>query len=1094
MWKNKNNKRLSKYTAQAFLVLLSFRNSGYNNGIYLFLVTIGGAIMKPGLYEQIIYQNMTQELAKIPADQKHQEKVDSAEASRVLSTYVAEIVKKKLDEIYEKSDSQSIPEQIQYVNQLISLVNPNLEDSPNPWLVNETGDQLLSVMDVHDERLLLGKKAKDIHRPETSMAYSSLFTGAVREPQMLTELKKEIVSSDRIDMLVSFIKWSGLRELLEELKEFTARGGKLRVICTSYMGATDAKAVEELSKLTNTEIKISYDTKRTRLHAKSYVFYRDTGFTTAYIGSSNMSNAALTSGLEWNVKAAEKDMAETITKVAATFDSYWNDKEFTTYDSSQKPRLIRALNNEKYLGEGNERQFVFNIQPYSYQQEILDKLDAERKVLGHYKNLVVAATGCGKTVISAFDYLNYCKEHPSQKNKLLFVAHREEILQQSIDTFRGVLKDMNFGDLFVGRYQPESLDHLFISIQTFNSKNFVDFLDEEAYDFIVVDEFHHATAPIYQNLLNHFKPQILLGLTATPERMDGEDILQYFDGRIAAEIRLPEAIDRKLLCPFQYFGVTDTVDLSDIRWTRVGYDKRELSNVLSMNRGIAEKRANHVIGNIEKYTTSIVEMKALGFCVSKEHAKFMADFFNEHGIPAMELDGDTKKDERALAKKRLETGEVKVLFVIDLYNEGVDIPAVNTVLFLRPTESLTIFLQQLGRGLRLDDEKDCLTVLDFIGQANKKYNYEEKFAALLENTKRSVQDELKKGFVSIPKGCYIYLEKQASDYVLQNIKSSIETKSGLLNKIRTFSEDTGKELTFTNFLSYYRLDPRAVYKKNSFSRLCVLAGVKDDFDEPFETEISKALPKLAAIDSRRFLVFCLDILEHMNTIDLESLNQEEKRMLQMFYVTLWMETIDFSETTLVKERLDLLAQSKTLINEMKELLHYRFDHIDLIDKKLAFGFDCPIDLHCTYSRDQLLVALDFMKPTTVREGVKYLSDKKLDILFVTLNKSDKDYSPTTMYKDYAINESLFHWQSQSTTSDTSKTGQRYIHHQEKASKILLCVRDGKKDDWGNTASYSVLGFVNYLQHTGSRPMNITWKLEREIPAKYSKQTKKLIVS
>src|SRR5699024_2674497 len=203
--------------------------------------------------------------------------------------------------------------------------------------------------------------------------------------------------------------------------------------------------------------------------------------------------------------------------------------------------------------------------------------------------------------------LNYCKEHPSQKNKLLFVAHREEILQQSIDTFCGVLKDMNFGDLFVGRYQPESLDHLFISIQTFNSKKFVDSLDEEAYDFIVVDEFHHATAPIYQNLLNHFKPQILLGLTATPERMDGEDILQYFDGRIAAEIRLPEAIDRKLLCPFQYFGVTDTVDLSDIRWTRVGYDKRELSNVLSMNRGIAEKRANHVIGNIEKYTTSIDE-------------------------------------------------------------------------------------------------------------------------------------------------------------------------------------------------------------------------------------------------------------------------------------------------------------------------------------------------------------------------------------------------------------------------------------------------------------------------------------------------------
>ena len=1045
--------------------------------------------MKPGLYEQIINREMNDELEQISADCKHQEKVDSAEASRVLATYVAELLQRKMDCIYETSGDNALNDQIEYINKVISVVDDELKDQA---MIGQAGEQLLAIMSDKDERLLLGKKAKDIARPETSMAFSSLFTGAVREPQMLNELKKEIASADRIDMLVSFIKWSGLRELLNELREFTSNGGKLRVICTSYMGATDVKAVEELSKLINTEIKISYDTKRTRLHAKSYVFYRETGFTTAYIGSSNMSNAALTSGLEWNVKATEKDLAETIKKVEATFDSYWNDKEFVLYDASQKPRLIQALKNEKYIGEGTDRKFVFDIQPYSYQQEILDKLSAEREVLGYNRNLVVAATGCGKTVISAFDYARYCKKNPGKKNRLLFVAHREEILEQSIDTFRGVLKDLNFGDLWVGSYKPESLEHLFVSIQTLNSKKLYDELPSDYYDFVVVDEFHHAAAPIYKDPLAKFSPKIMLGLTATPERMDGEDILQYFNGRIAAEIRLPEAIDRKLLCPFQYFGISDDVDLSEIRWVRGGYDRRELSDILSVSGRIAEKRAESVISNIEKYTASIEEMKALGFCVSKEHARFMADFFNKNGIASLELDSDSSKEDRASAKKRLEDGEIKTIFVVDLYNEGVDITSVNTVLFLRPTESLTVFLQQLGRGLRLDDSKDCLTVLDFIGQANKKYNYEEKFAALLANTKHSVEYELKKGFVSVPKGCYIHLEKKASEYVLQNIKNSIETKNGIESKIASFQNDTGKELTLTNFLKHYRMDPRALYKKDNFSRMCVNAGILDDFSEPLEKDVTKALSRLASIDSRRLLRFVLQILDNIDELRFGSLNDEEKRMLQMFYVSIWMDVIDYDNPQGAYEKLQSLANSKTMLNEIIELFRYLQEHIDFVDKRIDFKFDCPIDLHCTYSRDQLLVAMDFMKPSTVREGIKWLPDKKIDILFVTLNKSDKDYSPTTMYNDYSINETKFHWQSQSTTSSTSPTGQRYINHSTEGSKVLLCVREDKKDPWGNTAPYTVLGFVDYVQHTGSKPMNVEWRLADEIPAKYLKQTRKMI--
>ena len=438
-----------------------------------------------------------------------------------------------------------------------------------------------------------------------------------------------------------------------------------------------------------------------------------------------------------------------------------------------------------------------------------------------------------------------------------------------------------------------------------------------------------------------------------------------------------------------------------------------------------------------------------------------------------------------------------MIFVVDLYNEGVDITSVNTVLFLRPTESLTIFLQQLGRGLRLDESKDCLTVLDFIGQANKKYNYEEKFAALLSNTKHSVEQELKKGFVSVPKGCYISLEKKASEYVLQNIRSSIETRNGIISKLASFEEDTGKKLILSNFLNCYRMDPRAIYKKDNFSRLCVCAGVKADFAEMSgkeEKDLTKAFSRLAAIDSRRFLQFIIRLLPELDQLKFDDMDALEKRMLQMFYVTVWMDVIDFEHPEPAYRNLHALSQSKVLCGEMLELLQYRYDHIDILDKALDFGFACPIDLHCTYSKDQLLVALDFIKLSAVREGVKWLPEKKLDVLFVTLNKSDKDYSPTTMYEDYSINKTFFHWQSQSTTGDHSATGQRYIHHREQGSRILLCVRDSKKDAWGNASSYNILGFVKYVRHTGSKPMSITWRLEDEIPAKYLKQTSKLIVS
>lgn len=1046
-------------------------------------------MLKNGLYEEVINKGLGEELDGSQDKLIKSAPIDKAEAAKILSKYITQVVERGLDNIVDNGGD--IQSQIELANKIVSTIKTETRESDFDSLsVDKRAEQLLALLDKTNSIYGINERA-EIVRPVTSIAQSSLFTGAVHEPQMGTELKKEIASCDRIDFLVSFIKWSGLRIIYEDLKTFTCNGGKLRILTTSYMGATDIKSIEMLSQLPNTEIKVSYDTKRTRLHAKTYIFYRNTGFTTAYVGSSNLSNAAMTSGCEWNVKATAQDLPDTIKKICATFESYWNSDEFELYTLEQHDKLRDAIIRERGVDNGPDVAYFFDVTPYPYQQEILDKIQAERQIRGNFKNLIVAATGTGKTVISAFDYKNFCKELGRPAN-LLFVAHREEILKQSIATFRGILKDNNFGDLFVGNEKPASLNNLFVSIQTFNSRTLTSVTTPDFYDYIIVDEFHHAAAHSYQEVLTYYKPKVLLGLTATPERMDGKSILEYFNNRITAEIRLPEAIDRKLLCPFQYFGVTDEVDLSDLKWERGGYNRKELSNVYTINQAVACRRANLIIQSIFKYVTDINEVKGLGFCVSKEHAKFMSDYFNSKNIPSMYLVSETSDEERNGAKKRLVEGYVRFIFVVDIYNEGVDIPEVNTVLFLRPTESLTIFLQQLGRGLRLCEGKDCLTVLDFIGQANKNYNFESKFAALLDNISRGVISELNNGFVSAPKGCYIQLEKLAKEYILNNIKASFGATAGLISKLSSFEETSGLPINLANFVEYNHLDIRTIYAhENSFSRLSARACIRDNFTEDGEEIITKALARICAINSRRWLKFLLNTLPSIETRTATDFGDCQKRMLRMFEFTIWPNTDSEDNIPRTLEKLASLKNSPVMFGEMLELMQYNFDNIDFVDEPVDLGFDCPLDLHCNYTRDQIFVALDYLKPSVVRQGVKWLPEKKLDVFINTLNKSEKDYSPTTMYNDYSINEWLFHWQSQSTTSDTSPTGQRYIHHAQTGSKVLLFVREYESDIAG-TAPFTFLGLADYKSHEGSKPMSIVWQLRAPIPAKFIKKTNKLI--
>lgn len=1047
--------------------------------------------LKDGVYEKVMSRRFAEVLKEALAEDQvraEEEDVDAEEAVGYLSSYLQQVIRLCLKDIADRDEENSVDHQLALTNELIASLAKKTEELGGGQEVANAPFLLRSLE--HKKNTLLPRRWE---RPATSLTRSFLFTNSKKDVSMVHELTKEIASSDRIDFLISFIRFSGLQLLLPALRLFTARGGHLRIVTTTYMGATDPKAIEVLASLPHTEVRISYDVKETRLHAKSYMFYRGSGYSTAYIGSSNLSHAAIAEGMEWNMKVTAQDQPHIIDKMSATFETYWHSEDFTSYEPQKdEEKLRRAIDRERGRSSGTDASsYAFDIQPYPYQQAILDALDTERHGKDRWYNLVVAATGTGKTAISAFDYRRFAASR-KEGTRLLFIAHREEILKQSLSCFRQFMKDPDFGALAVGGHRASHVEHLFMSIQTLNSQRFFEKMDPNYYDMIIVDEFHHAAARSYQHLLTHFHPKILLGLTATPERMDGGDILSYFGGHIAAEIRLPDAIERRLLCPFHYFGVTDPVSLAEIKWTGGEYDVRELERLYTAEGALASQRARAIGDALLRYTADIRDVKALGFCVSKKHAHFMADYFNQHGIPALALDADTPAAERNAARERLAEGERRILFVVDLFNEGVDIPSVNTVLFLRPTNSMTVFLQQLGRGLRLSKGKDCLTVLDFVAQASRKYDFSRRFASLLGKHHVIIKKEIQEGFPHVPKGCAIQLEEQAQKWVLENIANRLRKNEYYIEMVKELYAATGSRPTLSDFFRATQVEPAVFYNgTRTYTRLLMDAEILPalpvtDLEEALRRSMSRTL----TIDSPRWISFLRRAYENLPI----NPTPMEKKYLRMWAITLFPDGQKDSpkDTALAITR---FAKETALKEEISELLDFLYDRIDIIPQKAELPYPCALEVYDSYTRDQLFAALGFAKPASIREGVKYLdhtnSDtvtRPTDVFLVTLNKSQKEFSDTTLYEDYSIDRHLFHWQSQSTTTPESKTGQRYLSQRETGGIVLLFVRSAKQDACRNAMAYTFLGTAKIVSHEGSQPISIIYRLDHPIPAKYITKT------
>ena len=1042
-----------------------------------------------GIYEQLINNLIYEKLNDFKNDKfliKRTE-IDKVEAARYLSQYLCNLIQSALIQL---TGEDKLTKQINLSNDVIKTINkvlPNLDIEAN--LIRSEGHILEAVFAKRDFPFAnFDNHIKEI-TPYTRLSQSELFTGSHAGIRMDSELKKEIRSADSVHWLVSFIRYSGIRIFRDELEEFTKNGGHLKIITTSYMGATEAKAIDFLAGLKNAEIKISYNINHERLHAKAYLFLRNTGFHTGYIGSSNLSNPALTSGLEWNLKVTTQETPHIIDKFSKTFETYWADKEFEIYHQGQdKEKLISALKIGSTYKESGMTTF-FDLKPYPFQEEILGKLKSERVIHNRFKNLLVAATGTGKTLISAFDYKRF--KDQNQSAKLLFLAHRKELLTQARESFRHVLKEPNFGELWVDGHTPTNYSYVFASIQTL--KNYLPdlTLSSDYYDFIIVDEVHHIAAMSYRPVLEKFKPEILLGLTATPERTDGADILTDFCGVIAAEIRLAEALNRKLLSPFQYFAVSDSIDLSKISWTNGHYDQKELLNVFTEN----DRRVGDILKNCEKYLTNIEEVRALGFCVNQAHAKYMAEKFTLAGLKAEYLTSNSTQIRNDIKQLMLDK-EVNYLFVVDIFNEGIDLPEIDTVLFLRPTESLTIFLQQLGRGLRLSEKKDYLTVLDFVGNARAEYDFIHKFRALVGKTHTSIVKEIEDGFPHLPLGCSIILEPRASKVILDNIRlATLINRTKLIDKIRNFKHHSNLQLTLKNFLQFNNLELPVIYLRDSWSQLCIEAGIDTDLAYPNGTALIKTvIKKLLQCNSYSYLSFVRRLLSE--NLVISTLTEKEKIMALMVHYMIWQETAIRANFKNLDDSIRQMIFNSLLVSEVLEVVDILLEKIDFIESKIELGFDFTLEVHSRYSREQILIAIGdqtFDRKSSNREGVAFNEECNVEALFMTLKKSDKEYSPTTLYDDYAIDESTFHSQSQNATSPESPKGQSYIRHLQLGKQILIFVREQNKDEFGFTMSYVFLGKADYISSTGSKPMNINWGLKTPIPAYLLNESTKLAV-
>ena len=1004
-----------------------------------------------GLYEALVSEALRLRLDGVDQRLVTRGALRSADAADRIARYAALQVERALDAV---PDAERVSVGVEIIHRILdelAAVAPRTDVSSDAL----AGGEMLHAIG----EFLPDGSVRSAARPLIPLLDTTLLTNAPGEPRVGRQIVAEIESADAIDIIIAFIRRSGLAPILEALRAHCAERKPVRVLTTTYTGTTEPDALEVLREL-GADIRVSYDVSTTRLHAKAWLFRRRSAFTTAYVGSSNLTHSAQVQGMEWNVRVSAARNPDVLAKIEAVFDGYWAGGDFVPYDPEQFKTAIermRRTDADVVMISPTE----IRLEPF--QERLLELIEVSRQ-RGHHRNLLVSATGTGKTVMAAVDYARLRQALP--RARLLFVAHREEILDQSLATFRHALRDYSFGEKWVGGSRPRRFDHVFASIQSLHVGG-LDHLRAGHFDVVIVDEFHHAAADSYQRLLQRVQPTELLGLTATPERADGLPILHWFDDRIAAELRLWDAIDQHRLSPFMYYGIHDDVDLREIPWRRGrGYDTTSLSDVYTSN----DAWARFVLRQVADHVDSVAAMRCLGFCVSVAHARFMAAHFTAHGVASVAVTGESPDDERRGALRDLAEGRVKAVFSVDLLNEGVDVPAVDVVLMLRPTDSATLFLQQLGRGLRLARGKSFCTVLDFVGTHRKEFRFDRRFRALLGGTRRDLERAVKNGFPFLPAGCHMELDPVASQIVLRNIREAIPSQwRTKVEELRALAQDG---VTLSDYLAETGLELSDIYTGGrSWSQLREQAGLPTHSPGSHEVGLRRAVGRMLHIDDEQRVTGYRTLLAHNAAPDVTTMGDAERRLTRMMVANLADQVL--TRDAPLQAGVDLLWAHRQVRSELTQLLHVLDDRIDHLHPPTHS--EIPLAIHARYTRIEILAAVGEgtnAKTPQWREGVYDAKAAGADLLAFTLDKTSGDFSPTTRYRDYAISPDLIHWESQSITRADSSTGRRYQNHVAMGRSILLFART-RADD----RAFWYLGPATYISHDGERPMAVTWKLD-----------------
>lgn len=881
-----------------------------------------------------------------------------------------------------------------------------------------------------------------------------------------------------LDIIVSFIMKTGFEELFKLIENVP----EVRIITSTYMGISDFNSINQLSKMNNVKIKIS--TSNERLHAKSYIFHKDKKII-VYVGSSNISRSALTDGIEWNVRLDSTYYNDLVQLAVNEFESFWANRKLLLYDPTDE-RLTDSL--QKILRKSNqivEEAFIDIVAPKTEDESVerlchiraLQNLQEARQN-GKWNNLIVAATGVGKTRIAALDFLrfyNNCKNN-GKKSNLLFVAHRTEIVEHACDTFNSItgLSTFVFKDIKDFRNRPDSV-YCFITVDKL--KRIYSKIESDRFDYIVIDETHHSVAPSYHTIYDYFKPTIRLGLTATPHRLDGKDITELYDHEVVSEITLAEAIGENYVVPFHYYAVDTDIRVTSIPKNRL--DRKIVEAYKSID-------VMHIAKTIVEYASSELPLKCLIYCCSEEHAQFLYSEFNKLECSDFNFKGKcaivTSKSgrDRKDAPMKLAEGEISIIFCIDIFNEGVDIPEINTVVFLRPTESLTVFIQQLGRGLRTSAGKKYLTAIDFVGMFNKNYDVYIRKLEYIMNSSR-IRRKIEYENYTLPSNCKINISSKSWKTILEYL-DRMASKQDIEITYARFKDESKYE-SLEEFLEYADLDASTYYALFKIPFYSISKKIKNDlafFKPRGDTSCQKFLGlfcyRISRIDSKSFAEAILELLDPKTSLN--GLSIVQIKYAEMLYYALPNERSWKGDIVSFVEE---LRKMPDLCQEISSILRMNLPKMN-DEIELDLGFECNLKVHCSYYLEQVYANLD-PKPLYMnnikQKGWNYIQDKNIATLMVNWTKS----ASSTNYADTLRERNqVLEWESEKST--TRSQFQEVLNKLNNGGHVLFIARESENFRGIDRAvePFVFLGEIrcNELKNE-SQPVRVNWKLDIPVP-------------